>query len=557
MAAPNLTLAFTCGLGQALGMVIYIHMSAATESAITIDAQPGHSLAQAIWLSGRVPPLPLCGGLGRCGRCRVRFVSPAPPPLPVEEAYFSPAELAAGWRLACRRQVPKDRTTLTLELVPEHLAFPKDQTHEKEVPGTPGIPNAVPLPELVLAVDLGTTSVYWRALQAGNGVMVAQGHSLNPQCGAGADVMSRLAVARTPEGCHALARLVQALLRHILNNLEAQGLGCVTQICLAANTAMTDIFCEKPVDGLCVAPYTLTYKGNETVKMPHLPPVFLPPLPAPFVGGDVSAGVAFLLTKALPRPFVLADMGTNGELALLTCENQLWLTSVPLGPAMEGIGPECGQMAGPGVVTAFTLGPSGLNAVLHPDSLPKAAHTVLGISATGYLSLLAILLRAGLLDGMGHFVTAPPMPLARRLAQGLAQSKDGSSLRLALPHGLWLSSADVEDMLKVKAAFAMALEALLSHAGLAASDLAVLCLAGAMGEHVAPDDLITLGFVPPALGQRIRAVGNTSLAGACRLALHRKERAHIADLCDHARLLCLVDTPDFQNVYLRHMRLGA
>ncbi len=538
-------------------MVIHILTSAATDPAIAIDAQPDQTLAQAIWLSGRVPPLPLCGGLGRCGRCRVRFVSTAPPPLPAEEAYFSPAELSAGWRLACRRQVAKGEAVLALELAPEELAVPNDRTHENNISGTPGIPNTVPLPELMLAVDLGTTSVYWRALQAGSGVMVAQGHSLNPQCGAGADVMSRLAMARTPAGCHTLARLVQDLLRHILNKLEAQGLGHVTQICLAANTSMTDIFCEKPVDGLCVAPYTLTHKGNETVTVPHLPPVFLPPLPAPFVGGDVSAGVAALLTKTLPRPLMLADMGTNGELALLTCENQLWFTSVPLGPAMEGIGPECGQMAGPGVVTAFTLGPSGLNAMLYPGSLPKAAHTALGISATGYLSLLAILLRVGLLNRMGHFVTAPSMPLARRLAQGLAQSKDGSTAQLALPQGLWLSSADVEDMLKVKAAFAMALEALLSHAGLEASDLAVLCLAGALGEHVAPDDLVTLGFVPPTLGQRIRAVGNTSLAGACRLALHRKERLRIADLCDHAHIVCLMDTPDFQNVYLRHMRLGA
>ena len=39
--------------------------------------------------------------------------------------------------------------------------------------------------------------------------MVAEGHDLNPQAGAGADVMSRLAVASAPEGRARLARLVR------------------------------------------------------------------------------------------------------------------------------------------------------------------------------------------------------------------------------------------------------------------------------------------------------------------------------------------------------------
>ena len=40
--------------------------------AVSFTAQPGDGLARAIWLSGAVPPRPLCMGLGRCGRCRVR-----------------------------------------------------------------------------------------------------------------------------------------------------------------------------------------------------------------------------------------------------------------------------------------------------------------------------------------------------------------------------------------------------------------------------------------------------------------------------------------------------
>ena len=90
-------------------------------------------------------------------------------------------------------------------------------------------------------------------------------------------------------------------------------------------------------------------------------------------------------------------------------------------------------------------------------------------------------------------------------------------------HGLWLAAADVEALLQVKAAFALALDALLRAADIPASNVAAVCLAGTLGEYVRPDDLETLGFVPAVLAPRVRAVGNTALDGAALLALHSKK----------------------------------
>ena len=594
---------------------------------LTVSARAGQSLSHAIWLSGLLQPLPLCGGLGRCGRCRVRFVRNAPPALPAEEAVFSQQQLAEGWRLACRRQVPDagaaagGDTVLELELPPESLVplagNPQAGRVAESPPGarilvpaealTPGAGGADMRP-LVLAVDLGTTSLCWRALDA-QGSPVAEGRSLNPQAGAGADVMSRLAVASTPQGRELLALLARHELQGIIAFLLHVGLGRVDSMCLAANTAMTDIFLNRDVQGLCAAPYRLTHSGDETAAVPDLPPVYIPPLPAPFVGGDVSAGLAALLDADIPRPFVLADLGTNGELALVTEAGELWLTSVPLGPALEGIGPECGQLAGPGVVTGFSLTPLGLaarfyesadsrgtaqvaaqtrghdfahpggdaacpcaacqqaeSAVGHgrPHELAGAAR---GISATGYISLLALLLRAGVLRDDGQFVAVPAMPLARKLAAGLelpdpgglsgSQQCGASGARLRLPNGLWLAAADVEELLKVKAAFALALHTLLRAAGLPLAGLATLCLAGTLGEYVNPDDLETVGFVPSVLSRRIRAVGNTSLDGAALLALDASKAASLSRMCRDAVVISLVDQPNFHTEYLRHMRFGV
>ena len=615
---------------------------------LEIEATPGESLSRAIWLSGMVPPLPLCGGLGRCGRCRVRFAVHAPAPLPAEVDFFSAIELDAGWRLACRRQVP-DAETLELELPAENLALPLDlekmpvadfdartrqaadfvmDTGRAGDDDTSSASSAAEGASFALAVDLGTTSVYWQAVYApqtggstapgtGNSAaakagddasakagdstaakaggstattadIVACGSFLNPQAGAGADVMSRLAVAMQVQGRGVLSHLVRRSLRRVVDSLEQAGGARVAGLCVAANTAMTDIFLDRPVDGLCAAPYRLAHHGHETVNVPGLPPVYIPPLPAPFVGGDISAGLAALLAADVPRPFVLADLGTNGELALVDAAGRLLLCSVPLGPALEGIGPQCGQLAGPGVITDFSLAPTGLTAHFFEqkpeDARPRhggqcpcpscqavfaqslgngrsgvepEAGRARGISATGYVSLLAVLLRTGLMREDGGFESAPAMPLARRLASGLETGHASGGMRLRLPHGMWLCAADVEELLKVKAAFALALESLLAAAGLAPAQVGALCLAGALGEHVRAHDLQTLGFLPSALAPRLRAVGNASLQGATLLAVNVQMRENLAGLCATARLLPLVEEENFHQTYLRHMRFGA
>ena len=336
-------------------------------------AAPGDDLARAVWLGGLAAPVPLCSGLGRCGRCRVRFhdLSVAPDPLPEEEEILGPSLLAEGWRLACRRQI-------TDVMGPElHLDVPAPEKMMVTTTAASSLPAQAPL---ALAVDLGTTSLYWRLLAVPDAreaqapddfsllcrpplpvSVVAEGHGLNPQAGAGADIMSRLAVASAPEGRARLARLVRDHLAALLRQQTASLPGIpVERLVLAANTAMTDIFLDRDISGLCAAPYRRSHAGGCGLTVEGLPPLLIPPLPAPFVGGDISAGLLRLLAGGLPRPLLLADLGTNGELALVDAQGHLWLASVPLGPALEGIGPQCGRMAGPGSITRFEVSPLGL-----------------------------------------------------------------------------------------------------------------------------------------------------------------------------------------------------
>ena len=51
-----------------------------------------------------------CGGMGKCGKCRVRLPDSPPPAQPEDRRFFTADELNAGWRLACLHTVEGDMT---------------------------------------------------------------------------------------------------------------------------------------------------------------------------------------------------------------------------------------------------------------------------------------------------------------------------------------------------------------------------------------------------------------------------------------------------------------
>ncbi|MFP5238533.1 MAG: ASKHA domain-containing protein [Acidobacteriota bacterium] len=487
--------------------------------------QPGFTLAQALFAAGAYRGKPLCSGAGRCGLCRVRFAEGAPEPLPEEVRRLPREPLLDGWRLACLRPpVPGSLVEAALE------ASAPD--------------GGVDLPVAcggVLGIDLGTTSVHWRFEGAG---ATSGGQFPNPQLGAGSEVMARLSLAALPGGAERLREAVAASIMRIV-----RGLPCTPErICLAGNTCMTMLALGRDASGLAAAPYRVDWPGGDYAELDaRLPRVYIPPLLAPFVGGDVSAGLAALaFSGQTPEtPYLLADLGTNGEFALELPGGEVLLASVPMGPALEGVGMAQGMLAGPHAAVRFTAMPAGLV----PEVLGGGAAR--GISGTGYVSLAARLLAAGALTPEGRFDRRSPSPLAARFLVGLGE--EGGEPKLDVG-GVSLYSSDVEALLKVKAAFNVAVRYLLEEAGLGFAALKSVLLAGALGEHVSPQDLEALGFLPPGGALKVRAVGNTSLEGACLAASREDVRTWLAELPRRSRLVDVAARPGFQDSFIGSMR---
>lgn len=484
---------------------------------VTVQARAGRPFLELLFEAGVGRGRELCAGAGLCGKCRIRFRAAPPEPCPEDLARLTPAEVALGWRLGCRHRPVRSCAV--------------------ELPGTVRTTPAVARGR-ALAVDIGTTRIKW-ALANGEGPG-PEAALVNPQMSVGSEIMSRLRYALSSEAARDhLRRSVTGVMEDLARRSGA------TSLAVCGNSAMIAILLDVPLDGLARAPYGVPWPGGTGVRLAAgLPSAYIPPLLGPFVGADVSAGLACISDRTPAYPYLLADLGTNGEFVLALDADRYFACSAPLGPAIEGVGLCCGSMAGENVLRRVRLGPAGLAW----DCSPLA-----GISGTGYASVLGMLRGLGLMDQAGHF-TAATMPLARKIAQRFREHRMGRVFELE--PGIFVAKRDIEEFLKAKAGVNAALKALLRRAGLGEGEVATVYLAGALGEHADVGDLISLGFFPEIWRDRMRVAGNTALAGTM-LALEREDvRAWLDLLPGRVTVENLVEGEDFPALFMQAMRFA-
>ncbi|MFA7165724.1 MAG: ASKHA domain-containing protein [Desulfoplanes sp.] len=493
-----------------------------------IPVDPGLTIAQNLFVAGFFRGIPLCSGLGHCGLCRIRFLSvPLPRPDDVESKLFSTECLEEGWRLSCRH-------------------YPDPNTHievRQGAPVTPFSPSSISWEKV--AIDIGTTTIKWQGTQRGQENKVHKGQCPNPQLGGGSDVMARMGLAL--HGYAMQDALQQAVLDWLRSFFCFVNLGeDAPEVVITGNAVMLYLLLGKPLTGLATAPYVLDYFFGEKVRIdPDVPTVYIPPLLSPFVGADISCGISHLkhlFGETIRYPFILADFGTNGEFVLALAADKFLVTSVAMGPALEGVGLSQGKMAGSGVCTSFSLTPAGI--------LPGTGRINNGISGSGYLSLLALLHRTGVLLDDGR-LRCGTTPLGRRIGRQIENDHGRSTLYLDGVN--ILTGQDIEEILKVKASCNYALEALFEHAGIKAHQITSVYLAGSLGEHFSSADLVELGFVPLSLQHKIHAVGNTSLAGAWDLLHDPEGKKNIKDLQKQVLSIALAGEIDFTTRFVHKM----
>ena len=406
------------------------------------------------------------------------------------------------------------------------------------------------------AFDLGTTTVVGTLFDLANGEPRAVASSLNGQISHGDDVVSRIRLAReNPEGARLLQAAALRTLNELLRSLAEQAdvpATAVYAITLAGNTAMQQLFLGVDSRALGEVPFAPAFNraldgsalrfgllANPAARLHVFPQV------GGFVGGDTVACMLAADFDALDAPALLIDIGTNGEIALFTGKGIL-CASTAAGPAFEGARISRGMRAAAGAIDHIALRDNDLSIHTIGNTAPS------GLCGTALIDAVAELLRAGVLEDTGRCLEpgeAGGLPPALR--ERVVMENDAPAFRLA--DNVLLTQQDVRELQLATAAIRAGVETLLDIAGLGASDLRDVFLAGAFGNLIRPANAQRIGLLPPVPLDRVRFIGNASSLGAKTALLNRAARERAGRLRDSARHVELGSLPGFQDAFVNAM----
>lgn len=405
---------------------------------------------------------------------------------------------------------------------------------------------------LAAAVDLGTTGLAVAVIDVVKGEVVAQGTALNPQTTCGGDVISRITMAA--EGPERQAHLQNLVLDGIAALIrEAAGeerLPKIMAAVISGNTTMMYLLAGVQPKGLAQAPYRPAFiKGLDLshlagrLGLDERAKILTPPCISAYVGGDITAGMLAVGLKKLPGTVLYIDIGTNGEI-VLSHRGRLVSTSCAAGPALEGMNILCGQRATPGAVDSFAMSPDYAHRFTTIGEAPPT-----GICGSGLIDLTAALITAGLIDKTGRL--KPPKEKPAGAPDWLDDLKGG---RFNFGESrVFFDQKDVRQVQLAKGAIAAAVEMLLARMELTEKDLDEIIIAGAFGFHLKAESLKTISLIPPAYDGPVRFVGNSSLAGAARMALTPAALDELNAIAAETEVLELGFDPQFQTIFVRHL----
>jgi uncharacterized 2Fe-2S/4Fe-4S cluster protein (DUF4445 family) len=168
------------------------------------------------------------------------------------------------------------------------------------------------------------------------------------------------------------------------------------------------------------------------------------------------------------------------------------------------------------------------------------------------------LVRTGLLDGSGRFVTDErAAELAPFVADRLTAIGKERVFVLHRPEpssppeeSVYLSQRDVRELQFAKGAIATGWTLLLEQLGLEHSDVQQVLLAGSFGSYLAPAAAVRIGLVPKIPVLRIVSAGNVAGEGAKMSLLSIRERAGALALLEEVKYVELSDRADFNDRFV-------
>src|SRR4051794_1384981 len=548
-----------------------------------------------------------CGGHGTCKKCKVRVATGDQEISSVDPRAFSPEELKAGWRLACRAQAATDlvvevpplqtRPKAALAGVGRHvilrpavqkryleLSEPtlEDQTSDLErvLAAMDDVEPRVPL-DLVralggtlrradwkvtavlvddvlvdvepgettarryaLAYDLGTTTVVATLLDLETGQPLAVRSILNGQQPFGADVITRIsATMMDPDAL--------ATLRTRAHETMAQ---LAREVCEEAAADIREIYEVVVTGNVTMIQLALGIDPEPLSMAPFtISARRLPEATAADFGLQVherAPAVLFPALGAYVGPDIVAGILATG----LTLDRRTRL--------FIDVGTNSEIVLGSSSVALATAAPAGpaFEAAQIRCGMRAAEGAIEGVRIVdGDVELTVIgdvaplgLCGSGLVDAVAELVGAGILDRSGRFVAGSSDrlTKIGKETVFSLHDDVYLSQRDVRELQFAKASIATGWMILCNELRIEPHEIAQVLLGGSFGSYLTAASAVKIGLVPKLPLVRIVAAGNVAGEGAKIAALSVTERAAANAILDEVEYIELSGRADFNDLFI-------
>jgi len=410
---------------------------------------------------------------------------------------------------------------------------------------------ADPAPVAGLALDIGTSTIVMALLDLQTGEKIGETAFPNPQIAFGPDILTRIHYAEKASGGRHLQNLLMDALNESIASLcrdygfERDRIFIVSTV---GNTAMIHFFLNLPTRHLIREPYIpavnripLLEAAAVGIRIHPAGRVYVFPNIGSYCGGDLFAGILYSGMHERARLSLLVDVGTNAEVVL---GNREWLMACAgaAGPALEGGVTRMGMLAGPGVIDRVSIDPRTRE--IRIRTIGNQAP--IGICGSGLIDLAAQLFQAGMIDIRGKWI--------RSACQDHLREEDAQLRFVLVParetgigEDLTLAQAELDSLIRSKAAMYTILETLAQTVGVGLNEIADFYIAGMFGSVIDPESAITLGMLPDLPRDRFHVLGNSALGGAHEILLSPRALSQVAGIRDRTTYLELNVNSEFMN----------
>ncbi len=489
-----------------------------------------------------------CGGEGTCGKCVV--------------AIREPGHADRSMVTSCLYAVDRD-IEVDLPDAAETEVLATQYEKLREMPPEPGAASTHSPNAIGAAIDLGTTTIVVHLADLKSGSLIETRTARNPQAAFGADVISRIHHCMAAEnGLDTLRSLVTGTINRLVSECaDSHGLRAtdIVRVTVAGNTTMLHILLGEDPEPLAFTPFQPVFTGGQLVPAAALglgihprAEIHILPSFSAYVGADVVAGLAALDPAKTPKNYLFVDVGTNGELALVT-PDRILCCATAAGPAFEGANLACGMEAAAGAICRY-LGPDDYQTIAN---VPAE-----GICGSGLVDIVASLVRRGVIRKDGFLaepaVIVPAAWSGVQPASGsTAQSESGveSESRLGSKSGrdILLTPGDVREVQLAKSAISAGVALLMRHAVCRTDDIGAVYLAGGLGNYLQPRSAVEIGLFPRDLEAKIIPVGNTAASGALLALKSERFGRCLDDVLSRMELFDLSGHPEFLDAFAENM----